>query len=380
MGQADSAAVGVAEGAGQGVSEVELERPRDDDWRRLDGPDVFRRGLARVGQRPVHGAAVEPRGLVLVDGHAGIGPASGAGTERECLDLAGEDAHGRRARLVDGQAELGAEVDNLVVRGEDGKPLGMGRHARRQLALEQPGRASREQLEAGRSLEDDPCAAVELDLGQPALEAERLARHHVPAGPLARLRPEAILGIDQPGDVRARPLPGDRRAAARPPDRKPCGDRSRGCNDYNGRSHARDADPPARPEPEASGLGPRSILPALAAGFVRPRRELLHDRIGRPARADRELDLRVVLEVVGEESPRRLALEQEGLEPADARFVDEARAVFIDQVVQLDGELGRGPERSCYPPVCHRTTHALEQRATDSPERIVNALSRSTPR
>ena len=71
----------------------------------------------------------------------------------------------------------------------------------------------------------------------------------------------------------------------------------------------------------------------------------------------------MMLEVLGEESPRGLALEEEGLELWDPRLFDEPRAVFIDQVVQLGGKLARAAGPACHTPVCHRATHAIEQRA-----------------
>ena len=162
------------------------------------------------------------------------------------------------------------------------KPRRAVRHARRQSSLEKSRRTRREQLEAGRALEDDPRAAVELDLRQAPLEPKRFARSHVPARLLLGPCPEAILCIDQPGDIRGRRLHRDlspRRGTTTVSHAANAGhDEEPSRQARRSRSGPVDASPAANPAPSS-----RPHPSEIRSGLFRPVRELLHDRIGRPA-------------------------------------------------------------------------------------------------
>ncbi len=123
------------------------------------------------------------------------------GDQRKGLDFALEDPDGGRPAVIDRQAELGPEVDDLAARGKDREPARLGGHARGQRSVTQPGRACRNELEAGGPLEDHPRTPVELDLGQPSFQPQELAGPHVAAWLLVLARPPAVLGVDQPGDI-----------------------------------------------------------------------------------------------------------------------------------------------------------------------------------
>ena len=110
-------------------------------------------------------------------------------------------------------------------------------------------------------------------------------------------------------------------------------------------------------------FSPRSIDPASGAGLVRPVRELLHDRIGGPTRPDGEMDLRVVLEIIGEDASSLDTVEQIDFESTHLRAVDEIGAVRIEQVVELGGQLvGAGAVHTTPSCAIVRRTHSNSER------------------
>ena len=84
--------------------------------------------------------------------------------------------------------EFGTEVDDLAAGREHGEAARLRGHPGGERAVEQARRGRGNELEAGGALEDDPSAALELDLGQASLEPQDLARSHVAPGLLVRSR------------------------------------------------------------------------------------------------------------------------------------------------------------------------------------------------
>src|SRR5262249_11705582 len=114
VGQAGAGALEGEHGARDGADEGDRQGARDAAGRRDDRADV--RGVVR-GRLEGDGRAVDPRRLLFAerDHRAGRhGPGQGRRLDRPL-----EDADGGGALRVDGQAELGAEVDDLAPGGRD---------------------------------------------------------------------------------------------------------------------------------------------------------------------------------------------------------------------------------------------------------------------
>ena len=318
--------------------------------------------VAAVGDSEVDGAAVDPGRLVLVDASRRDRPARSR-TERGGHDLAREDADRGRPAVVDRQAELGAEVDDLALRREDREPPGRGparapsacpggagpscpRAARgRPGPGGSPGRRGRTRSRPARAPAAGPC--------RPACRGRAVS-----SGP----GPEAILGVDQPGDVRHRGVvdgpaveagprsagPG-RPIAAEADDRRGRRDRaasrSTGARDESGRARR------SGPTSSAPG-GARSVGSRAAPGPRRPparRGPRTGSRCG--AGSSRRSG----------DAPRRCRARRPraGARPASSMQV---RAVLVDQVEELGGESPRSRRHATPPCASERRTHSKSVR------------------
>ena len=230
--------------------------------------------------------------------------------------LAREDPDRRRPRRVHRDPELGAEVDDLALRRVDREPVRQDRNLGRQLARDQPGRVVREQLERGGAFEDHASAAIKLDLGQPPVEAKDLAHLHVAARRVGVVgRPEAVLGVDQPGDV---PQSGFDRSASF---QAPLSERESGRREQ-APGQRQPADPESRPErPDRRRVGGGPLEPAQGRrrGALGP---------------GREPQLGVDLPVFGEVGPRRFVRRQQALQLLKRRLVEQVRAIFVHQLTK----------------------------------------------
>ena len=101
---------------GHGAGEVEAERPGDDDRRRLDGPDVSRRRPRRARRRRGRRCG---RRVWAVWSWWIVTPRIGRARSETSGKASTSPVKTRTVvapAVVDGQAELGAEVDDLAVR------------------------------------------------------------------------------------------------------------------------------------------------------------------------------------------------------------------------------------------------------------------------
>ena len=278
-----------------------------------------------------HRAAVDLRRLVLVDRHAVV--ADRVGDQGKSLDFSLEHADGRRPAVIDRQAKLGPEVDDLAAGRKNREPARGRGHARRHGSVPQPGGACRNELEAGGALEDDARTQVKLDLGQTSFQPRNLPACMSRLGFCSRPAHRQSWALTSQAI-----LPGDALSAATVPHRKgPIKTPVRGAATTAATMRAARRDP--NPTPRWNSCEPPTARPGRWTGSVRSGREPVENGIGRAARSNRELNFRVVMEIVDEVRPCPFAFQQNGLESAEPFVVNQAGTIQIDQIGIFAGQI-----------------------------------------
>ena len=247
------------------------------------------------------------------------------------------------------------------MRREYREPAGPGRHPGGQLALEEPGRPSREEPEARRPLEDHPCPAIELDFGEPPGQVQvlagRISRPGRWSGPSHRQSwaltnhatfssagSLAIGGGRSPIEPRARaPIPARNHRRGR-------------------RDQCRQTHPPARQNQAVfDGLGPR---PHPRREFD-PRRPTVPAARRSPVRRGSRNGSRCGAGSIRRNGDAPRSCPACRLRAGPARLVDQARAILVHQVEELGGEIASSVAIHAIPP-CARDRRTQSNNAGGS--------------